>query len=372
MTSLISLFFIGLFFCFVFYFVGNIFYLFWKSPIDDSLGLFLFKVTIGIVSLPVIYASFTTRLNSIFSGALLLFGLFCIINRKCFVFPKKLNFKTFQIKYFYIYILGYLFFFLYFLLHSVDYNGDYLLSFIDYPYYSGISDLLNQCKIESASFNNMHNLELYPKFYHWFNEWLTALISNFFNLPGLQVYTFITLPLIWTPTFIGIFWITRQFFNTFFLFHYLLTVFFFFVAGISDILQHMLFIDTGVTFWDLSLLDPRSNKLAIGVLIILNCVVIWKKTRRLEKIIFPLSVLSILYSTFLPVIVSAFIFSGFIFWIKNRKIKTPELSYLFIALIFTIFFYAFQGKPSSTNIQPYSLIVQFKEFLQPEFFNFKY
>ncbi len=340
------------------------------DPVDPYRDFFI-KMTIGLIALVVVYACFKANFRTIMAGTLAVTVLYLYWNRQKIIFPTVSNLKKTEWKPMLFYISGVLFLFSYFYFRAVSGNGITREAFIDYPFYAAIGDFLNHHGLETTNFNHINTEGLTPTFYHYFNEWFMALLAFTFNITSLSAYTFIALPVIWAIAFAGAVWITFRFFCKHPVLHWLIAMSLFFILGLGEYLQHIFFIDKGITFWDLNLLDYGISKMGIAISLILASTSGILHNRLSIHFFYPLAILSILYSTFLPVISLTTVLYYIYYAFKKKTFYTKELILSIVPLIYIIPLYYFSSNHNTTPLPKYGLIEQFFEYLHSDLFSIK-
>jgi hypothetical protein len=352
------------------YTIGHIVFSFWNEEYPNAFESFFKKMVVGIIVLTTIYACLKTNFSTILSGIWVITGLYLIWNKRLISYLSIQKIKFIEWQAILYYLSGLLFLMAFFYYRVVNIDGFHKMVFLDNSFYAGIGDFLNKYGIESTSFNTIDIKGQGPSLYHFFNEWYMALIAKIFAITSLSAYSFIGLPIMWTIVFIGAVWISHQFFHKKAVIHWLISINVFFILGLGEYLQNLFFIQKGITFWDMNILNVGLTKLGIACILIISASMNLKDKLTIN-FFYPLAILSILYVTFSPTIFGATIIYFLYFKILKKEVYLKELLIISLSIVFIGLFYFINSFFSEKPLESYGILKHFGEYLKSKEFTIK-
>lgn len=339
-----------LIFCLI-YLVGHLSFIFSKKEDDDSHNLFFYKTTIGLLFVTILYALVKTMFNTLFLGIVCLVFIYYFRNKTVISFRKIgiIEWKTL------IYSSAVLLFLLllntwaYF--HHLDRNS-MTTNAGDFPFYVKLAEYLNEFGIESKALLDPSFTGQSASFYHYFNEWFTALIIEFVNLPALYIYVLVVTPILYTICVVGFVSLSYKIICLKESVRWILSVLFIIWSGFAlaetSPGTEICSIGAGHLYWGVGIMHTYiSMKLAIVMMFLVLFVL--KSYKKVSFISFwLLSVLLILWPTLIPAILGGTILWSIYGVFKNNKIFVLRDTYIiYLTIIFIGCFYSLQEKGTS-------------------------
>ena len=202
-------FFIYIFFTYIFYFAGRAFLKIFKIELQGDFTNIFFSLLLGATFVATLFAIFMTKLQTVMLINVFIGLMFVFFNKKN-ALPKSneiFSVAPTSKKYVFLYcsmiqITTFMWCF-----YMITKANGYLFQIphSDLFHYAKISDYINLTAKENTShINNLLNEYLAPKApYHYYELWLTNLITKPFGLNSLQTLLSVTTPLFLTATSIA-------------------------------------------------------------------------------------------------------------------------------------------------------------------------
>ncbi len=307
------------------YSIGHVLFFFANNNYLNNAESFFRKIVTGFTTIVCLYAVIKTRCNSQLLGVFLIYSIYLF-------WHKKITFKFIPInkndyKYLFLFLLTFtIFFFLNYYLDDIKNN----IVHKDLLFYSNLSEYLNRFGIESKSHNFYDFNNQQPMFYHYFNEWFTALYSYIFKHKTILSYVFFIQPFYHAVTYLGILSITCRYINN--KWKYLLPFTFFFITNIGHIIINY----GNDIYWSSNLIESLPSKILI--ISIFFIIFILNRNDITNKIL-PLSLVSIIYVTTLPALLCTWISIIIIDSSIRKKLLTIDYITILLPLIYIVFFY---------------------------------
>ena len=327
----------------LFYFIGHVFSSFWRKHKDYTVfETFFFKLVTGVLFALVFYSTLKTKGNTIFGGIILISIVYFFFNKDRLKIPRLNEILKIEVK-------PLLLFFIITLLFTALFRHlifpDLINIHPDFYYFGSISDYLNIYAIETGSLKIIGQTPK-PSFYHYSNEWLTALIAASTNNVGSVSMVYIYLPLIITILYFGIFSIAQKITKYNFYSILLLTFVFFIltplsrIGGLDTILSIGNFDISFVTFFS----NPATIKLALVTVLFTFSILAFRKERIIDTVFIYLIITYIWPTTTIAIFGGVFLFLIYLKAYKKDFIA-KEFTLLILSVSYFLIFYFLQSFP---------------------------
>ena len=318
---------------------------------NNTVNVFV-KSVIGVLLIVSFYAIFKTQGNTILIGIPILY-LVAWFNGS----EKRKKISINWESYFYLLISQIVFYFIFKLI--VFYSPISIPN--DILFYGSISDYLSAYGVESNTMNihDFNDVEIY----HYFNEWLAALVSDIFDIPGSLSLAYVVYPFIYSLISVGVGSTILMFKPRWSNLRVITLVVLFFLVnqfwGGSSV-PSMIEIQ-GISF-RLASLFWTVNYIKLSMLIVLLLLaLIMYENNNLNFAYFALLIMPFIWSTTLFGIFGGLILYSF-FNAKNRDVNKSLIHQLIVAVIVFFVFYIFNARNAADSSETYSYFTSIRTF----------
>lgn len=173
------------------------------------------SMSIVTLVLTTIYALILSSFNS-YLLILFIFLVYAIFRNIIFKHKKSLEFRSYKINVLKEWLLILFYFLVSFFLLNIQIilqDNIYIDLHPDFSFYAGVSEILSRTGIETTNFDIALQDKQNFVFYHYFELWFNALVSEFLNITHLKGLMFITIPIFATIMLRGVFELQQKLFN---------------------------------------------------------------------------------------------------------------------------------------------------------------
>ena len=315
---------LGIIFYLTGFFISSTFIV--KDEEQNQIKLFFENCLIGMLALTTFFAIYKSSFNTILSGIFFITALYILLNKEKFKIKFDLNIRNIDVKILFIYVILLIMFSVIFnhLIFPINFNAH-----PDYLFYGSISDYLLIHGKEN--FYLPINSEFFgTTVYHFFNEWMVALISNITYLNGTNSLLYVFFPVTFSVLYLGLIYLSQLILRIQNIYTFFLPLIFFVTSSLSlgESLPVIFNIGDRFSFYYASFFStPSSGKMIMVTLLILGLIFNSKKDEKTNTIYIFSLICFVWMTTILAVLGGVTVFVLYEIW-KSKKVNYNNLSLL--------------------------------------------
>lgn len=335
------------------YALGHIFMSFFKQTGKNEFHNFFVKIAFGSISIVIIYAFYRTIFITIFTGCLLSLAYYCYYNRQNLTIRIKKQITSFEPNVALIHLIG---------LIAIALGTIYLLQFDDrllnhqdLAFYARLGSSLLDSGIEIGNPEPLFFGNYKASIYHFYNEWMVALLMNFSSFSSLKILQLIVIPYLSALSLIGALNLVNSYLPRIHILEKMLLAFVF--IAIPSILSMTAYAAKNISLnMPYSVLHGGIVIMKVKIIVILFLLFFKDANKEFsKKEIISFSLIPLFWNTLIPAFLGAYLLYFFYLVLKRRAIPVHLFVQLLLPLMFIPVYLTFANYMYSLDASPIKL-----------------